>query len=106
MKRKIKDYEENAWLSFFSDHPNFQKARSCIANLSPEKLWAITAEYPDLVCRLHVQIRMMDWLGLNGGIPWLLYTDGALCFVCKSDMITFFLIALPFARILRCFGLV
>ena len=29
VKRKIKDYEENAWLSFVSDHPNFQMARSC-----------------------------------------------------------------------------
>ena len=69
VKRKIKDYEENAWLSFVNDHPNFQIARSCLANLSPEKFWAITAEYPDLVCRLHVQIRMIGWLGLNGGIP-------------------------------------
>ena len=88
VNRKIKDYEENAWLSFVNDHPNFQIARSCLANLSPEKFWAITAEYPDLVCRLHVQIRMMGWLGLNGGIPWLLNTDGALCFVCKSDIET------------------
>ena len=99
VKRKIKDYEENAWLSFVSDHPNFQIARSCLANLSPEKFWAITAEYLDLVCRLHVQIRMMCLLGLNGGIPWLLNTDGALCFVILKLLITFFLIALPFARI-------
>ena len=59
VKGRIKDYEENAWLSFVSDHPNFQIARSCLANLSPETFRAITAEYPDLVCRLHVQIRMM-----------------------------------------------
>ena len=49
VKRKIKDYEENAWLLFVNDHPNFQIARSYLANLSPEKFWAITAEYPDLV---------------------------------------------------------
>ena len=88
MKRKIKDYEENAWLSFLSDHPNFQMAQSCLANVSPGKFWAITAEYPDLICRLHVQSRMMCWLGLNGGIPCLLDTNGALCFVCKSDIET------------------
>ena len=52
-----------------------QMARSCLVNVSTEKFWAITAEYPDLVCRFHVQIRMMGWLGLNGGIPWLLKTD-------------------------------
>ena len=85
MKRKIKDYEENAWLSFVSDHQNFQMAPSCLVNVSPEKFWAITAEYPNLVCQVHVQIRMMGWLGLNGRIPWLLNTDGTLCFVCKSD---------------------
>ena len=28
--------------------------------------------------------RMMGWLGLNGGIPWLSNTNGALSFVCKS----------------------
>ena len=38
-KRKIKDYEENAWLSFVSDHPNFQMARSCLANVSPKTFW-------------------------------------------------------------------
>ena len=58
-------------------------------NVSPEKFWAITTEYLDLVCRLHVQIRMMGWLGLNGRIPWLLNTDGALCFMCKTDAETF-----------------
>ena len=31
VKRKIKDYEENAWLSFVSDNPNFQMPRSCLA---------------------------------------------------------------------------
>ena len=84
VKHKIKDYEENAWLSFVSDHQNFQMARSCLANVSPEKFWAITAEYLDMVC----QIRMMGWLGLNGGIPWFLNTDGALCFACNSDIET------------------
>ena len=71
MKCKIKDYEENAWLSFASDHQSFQMAWSCFAIVSPEEFWAITAKYPDLVCWFHVQIRMMGWLVLNGGLPWL-----------------------------------
>ena len=68
-KRKIKDNEENAWLSFVSDHPNFQMARpraqSCLSKISLEQFWAITTEYPDLVCRPHVQSRMMGWLGFG-----------------------------------------
>ena len=50
LKHKIKHYQENSWLSFVSDRQNLQIARSCLANVSPEKFWAITAEYPDLVC--------------------------------------------------------
>ena len=106
VKRKIEDYEDNAWLSFVSDHPNFQRAQSCLANVSPEKFWAITAEYPDLVCRLHVQIRMVGWLGLNGGTPWLLNALKC-CFVCKSDIETLdhFLFNFPaFRQNFRCFG--
>ena len=111
VKRIIKDYAENAWISFVSDQPNFRMARSCLANVCPEKFWAITAEYPDLVCRPHLQIRMTGWLSLNGGIPWFLNTNGALCFfffakVILKLLITFFSIDLPFAGILISFGLV
>ena len=43
---------------------------------------------------------MTGWLGLNGGIPWLLNTDGALCFVCESDIDTldYFLFNCPAFR--------
>ena len=85
VKRKIREFEDNAWLSFVREHPNYIIAQSCLANLSPQKFWSISCQYPDLVCRLHVQIRLMGSLGLNGGIPWLSNTDGALCFVCKRD---------------------
>ena len=27
----------------------------------------------------------MGQLGLNGEVPWLSNTDGALCFICKSE---------------------
>ena len=65
VKRKIKDYEENAWLSFVSDHPNFQMAQSCLSKVSLEQFWAITTEYPDLVSRPRVQIKLMGWLGFG-----------------------------------------
>ena len=34
VKCKIKDYEENAWLSFVSDHPNFQILSSVLLSES------------------------------------------------------------------------
>ena len=40
----------------------------------------------DLVSRLHIQIRLMGNFGLNAGVPWLLGTPGALCFICKVGL--------------------
>ena len=70
-KHEIKDHKENE-----NEQPNFQIAQSCLANVSPEKFWTS-------------QLNILSWfVGLNGGIPWLLNTDGTLCFVCKSDIET------------------
>ena len=41
--------------------------------------------YPDLVSRLHIQIRLKGNLCLNSGIPWLFNTEGSLCFICKEN---------------------
>ena len=51
----------------------------------------------DRDCCLHVQIRLMGNFGLNGRIPWITNTDGALCFVCKRDNETlgYFLFGCP-----------
>ena len=61
-------------------------AQECPANVSPEQSWSIADNYPDLVKCLHVQIRLAGNFGLNGGVPWLLNTDGALCFICKENV--------------------
>ena len=73
-----------------TDHPGMHVAQECLANVSPEQFWSIADNYPDLVKCLHVQIRLAGNFGLNGGVPWLLNTEGALCFMqrkrrkCKS----------------------
>ena len=36
----------------------------------PQKFWSISSYYPDLLCCLHVQIRLMGNFGLNTSIPW------------------------------------
>ena len=54
-------------------------AQACLANISPYHFWPIADCYPDLVSRLHVQIRVKGNFGLNGGVPWLTNTDGELC---------------------------
>ena len=38
--------------------------------------------------RLHIQTRLTGNFGMNGGIPWLCNTDGAICFLCKVDIET------------------
>ena len=64
-------------------------------------------EYPDLVTRLHTQARLTGIFGLNGSVPWLKDTEGALCFICKEDLENayhFCLDCLSLKRILTLFG--
>ena len=41
-------------------------------------------EYPDSVTRMHTQVRLIGNFGLNGSVPWLKDTEGAL--ICKEDI--------------------
>ena len=61
VKTKIQEFEENAWIDFVQKHPSFKFARTCLDNVSPHKFWSISDQYLDLVCRLHVQIRLMGY---------------------------------------------
>ena len=47
--------------------------------------------------RLHIQTRLMGNFGLNGCIPWLCNTDGAICFLCKVgiETVSHFLLDCP-----------
>ena len=46
--------------------------------------WSISNQYPDLVTRLHVQIRLMGNFGFCACVPWTIRADESLCFVCKE----------------------
>ena len=63
-----------------------QIASSCLANVTLFHFWSLADHFPDLVSRLHVEVRLMGQFGLSGGIPWLRDSDGAFCFVCKQDV--------------------
>ena len=88
VKTRIRKMEEIAWKSFCQDHTKMHIAQACLDNKSPYSYWAIANQYPDLVSRLHIQVRLMGNFGLNGGIPWLCGTDGAVCFICKEGIET------------------
>ena len=80
--------KKKAWNDFVYGHPNMRIAQACLENVSQHKFWSISEQHPDLVSRLHIQTRLMGNFGLNGGIPWLCNTDGAICFICKVDVET------------------
>ena len=71
VKYKVRDLESRLWLEFCSGHPNMHVALACLENVSPSKFWSLADLYPNLVSRLHTQVRLMGNLCLNGGIPWL-----------------------------------
>ena len=83
---KIVDFEWCAWDSFCESHPNMSVAHSCLENVPPFHFWSPANQFPDLVSRLHVQVRLMGNFGLNRSIPWPQNTDGTICFICKEDI--------------------
>ena len=56
----------------------------CLELVPPQNFWSISSHYPDLVCRLHVQIRLMGNFGLNTRIPWATTTGSTICVICKE----------------------
>ena len=85
VKTRIREFEENAWIDFIQQHPSSKFVRTCLDNVSPHKFWSISDQYPDLVCRLHVQIRLMGNFGFSAELPWASKADAALCFICKES---------------------
>ena len=82
---KIRELKANAWDTFITDHPDLYVAQACLEKASPRKFWSISEQFPDLVCCLHTQVRLMGSLGLNGRILWLKNTEGTLCFICNWE---------------------
>ena len=86
MKSRIREKEVSDWKIFCHEHPNMQITQAVFDHLTPSKFWSITDHYPDLVSRLHIQVRLMGNFGLNAGVPWLHGIPGALCFICKEGL--------------------
>ena len=94
MRDKIFEFERHAWDSFCESHPDMRVAHSCLENVPPFCFWSLANQFPDLVSQLHIQVRLMSNFGLNGCIPWLQNTDGAICFIYKEkiESVTHFLL--------------
>ena len=70
------------------NHPNLKQAQDCLNNVPPERSKVSANHYPELVNRLHVQVRIKGNFGRKGGIPWHAVTEGATCVVCKQAVET------------------
>ena len=97
---KIFDFERHAWDSFCEIHPDMRVAHSCLENVLPFCFWSLANQFPDLVNRFHIQVRLMSNFGLSGCIPWLQNTDGAICLICKEEIenVTHFLLDYSYFR--------
>ena len=69
MKTKVRNFEDNAWADYCINHPGMHIAQACLRNVTPYQFWCLADNYPDLVSRVHIQIRLMGNFGLNGGVP-------------------------------------
>ena len=81
---KIREFEVNAWKNFVINNPSYKLVETCLDLVSPQMFWSISNQYPDLVTRLHVQIRLMGNFGFSACVPWTIRAVESLCFVCKE----------------------
>ena len=86
VKTKIREKENDEWLSYCQDHPDMHVAQACLLNTPPRQFWSLADDYQDPVSRLHIQVRIMGNFGFNGGVPWLSHTQGAFYFICKENV--------------------
>ena len=84
VKTKIRESEENTWKNLVITHPSYKLAETCLDLVSPQMFWSISNQYPDLVTRLHAQIRLMGNFGFSACVPWTIRAVESLCFVCKE----------------------
>ena len=84
MKTKVREFEENTWKNFVLAHPSYKLAETYLNLVSPHMFWSVSNQYPDLVTRLHVQIRLMGNVGFSACVPWTIRADESLCFVCNE----------------------
>ena len=82
--QKISKYEDYCPI-YCKNHSLMNLANSYFSNISPLQFWTISEQYPDLVKHLQKQVKLMGQFSVNGGVPWPSNTDGALCFICKSE---------------------
>ena len=85
-KKIVRDKILALWSQFCEVHLDMRVTQACFENMPPHHCWSLADEYPDLVTRMHTQVRLMGNSGLNGSVPWLKDTEGTLCFVCKEDI--------------------
>ena len=74
LKEKLLKDVYNLYLfgdSFCESYPNMRVVQSCLKNVSLFRFWSPANQFPDLVRRLHVQVRLMVNFGLNGSLPWI-----------------------------------
>ena len=71
VRRKVRENQNEVWSDFCLKHPDLKQAYEYLNNVPPNHFWSLANHYPDLVSRLHVQVRIIGNFGLNGGIPWL-----------------------------------
>ena len=95
MKTKVRNFENNAWADYCVNHPDKH-----IAHVTHYQFWCLADNYPDLVSRMHIQIRLMGNFGSNGGVIWHVGTNGSLCLICKegTEDVTHFLLDCPFLK--------
>ena len=83
VKTKLRNFEDNVWADNCVNHPGMHIAQECLKNVT--QFCCLADNYPDLVSRIHIQIRLMGNFELYCGVSWHVGTNGSHCLICKQD---------------------
>ena len=68
------------------EKPAVKLVLTAFTNIKPIQYWSLTSKMPDLAVKFRTMLRVMVNAGLNGGIPWLVKSDKAVCPLCKDGV--------------------
>ena len=84
-ENKVCDLESRLLLEFCSGHPEHACSTSLLRKRLSSLILVLSSKDPDLVSLLHIQVRLMGNLCLNGGIPWFFNTEGSVLYAKKTQ---------------------
>ena len=100
LTNRISIFENSLSETYTENHSHMSLFHQSFTEISPSNYWKITSLYPDLVCKVNIQLRLIGNYGLQSGLPWLRKDKSDACLLCKTECedLSHFVLRCPYFR--------